>query len=387
MIEQLEQLCFAVGAIRDTDAEKVVSTVNQKVAELLGAHIVKLFWRQEAERGGVILRPVSYVNVSQASDPQQFAVGPDAEGVLEWVFAHGEPLWLEDIRHQDRDGTIRNQCTRAEIEMRQLAFSDPPQSDAMIVVPIRERGVVVGLYAVELPSTRGLSKRVVTLMERLARAMGTMLYNSDVFQYDMTKSGRAISQFVTSMQTFTFDRVMLTQNVRTAFVARPYDTAFLPIQKALERTLRAEGIRARHYEAENRQYIINEIIDQIRNSHFCVADITGNNLNVVAEIAVMTVLGKKPLVLKRKGDAAKLPFDLSQYSYWEYELGEADGELRVHRPAAHDFVPLLEVLRDFVGELPADSGYFMAQEWRPDAAPDDGGDAPAQAGAAASLPV
>src|SRR4051812_26218141 len=234
MIEQLEQLCFAVGAIRDTDAEKVVSTVNQKVAALLGAHVVKLFWRHEAERGGVILRPVSYVNVSQAPDPQQFAVGPDAEGVLEWVFVHGDPLWLEDIRRHDRDGTIRNQCTGADIEMRRLAFSDPLESDAMIVVPIRERGVVVGLYAVELPSTRGLSSRVVTLMERLARAMGTMLYNSDVFQYDMTKSGRAISQFVTSMQTFAFDRVMLTQNVRTAFVARPYETSFLAVQKALE---------------------------------------------------------------------------------------------------------------------------------------------------------
>jgi hypothetical protein len=365
MIEQLEQLCFAVGAIRDTDAEKVIVTVNQKVADLLGAHIVKLFWRQEAERGGVILRPVSYINVSQAPDPQQFAIGPDPEGVLEWVFVHGEPLWLEDIRNHARDGgTICNQCTRAEIDVRKLAFSDPPQSDAMVIVPIRERGTVVGLYAVELPNTRGLSKRVVTLMERLGRAMGTMLYNADVFQYDMTKSGRAIGQFVTSMQTFTFDRVMLTQNVRTAFVARPYDATFLAVQKALERTLREEGIRARHYEAENRQYIINEIIDQIRNSHFCVADITGNNLNVVAEIAVMTVLGKKPLVLKRKGDTSKLPFDLSQYSYWEYELGD-DGELRVHRPAVHDLVPLLDVLREFVGELPAESGYFMAQEWRP----------------------
>jgi hypothetical protein len=35
VIEQLEQVCLAAGGVRESDAERVIDTVNQKVATLL----------------------------------------------------------------------------------------------------------------------------------------------------------------------------------------------------------------------------------------------------------------------------------------------------------------------------------------------------------------
>lgn len=235
----------------------------------------------------------------------------------------------------------------------------------MIVVPIRERGLVYGLYSVELPVSHGLSERVVSLMQRLSKSLGTLLYNADVFEYDMSKSGRAINQFRNAVQNFSFDRVMLDQDWRTAFVARPYKDEFLRVQEVLERMLLKRGIRARHYESENRQYVVNEIVGQIRNAHFCIADLTGNNLSVVAEVGMMMVLNKKPLVLRRKGDTSVIPFDLSQFSFWEYDLGR-DDELLVLIPATGRMVPFDDMLERFLNELPPEVGFFMAKEWRPD---------------------
>ena len=368
MIEQLEQVCFAVGNVREPDAEKVIDAVNRKLGALLNAHIIKLYWKQEADRGGVILRPVSYINEADAPDPQPFSITPDTPGVLEWVFATGRPLWLQDVRQHYRDETVLNLATDEPVATEQLQFSDPPQSDAMIVVPLRERGITHGLYSIELPASRGLNPRVKTLVERLGRALGTLLYNADVFEYDRRKSARAISQFLHSVQAFSFDRVLLDQDWRTTFVARPYKDEFLRVQQVIERLLLSKGIRARHYESENRQYVVNEIIGQIRNSHFCIADLTGNNLNVVAEVGMMMVLNKKALVLRRKGDDSPIPFDLSQFSFWEYELGRED-ELLVQSPAAGRLVPFDEVLERFLNELPPENGFFLAKEWRPNGQP------------------
>jgi GNAT superfamily N-acetyltransferase len=251
MIEQLEQVCLAVGSVRESDVEQVVEAVNGKIAKLLNAHIVKLYWRQEAEGGGVILRPVSFINDSNGPDPQHFPITQDRPGVLEWVFRTGRPLWLEQIRRHHNEETIVNRYDERPLATAELAFAHPPQSDAMVVIPLVERGIVHGLYAAELATTRGLSERVVALMQRIGRPLGTLLYNADVFAYDLRKSNRAISRMLTTVQAFNFDRVMLDQDCRTAFIARPYEDGYLRIQRALERLLEARGIRAKHYEAEN----------------------------------------------------------------------------------------------------------------------------------------
>jgi hypothetical protein len=61
MIERLEQLAFAVGAVSSNDAKQVVDAVNDRVMTLLNAQVVKLYWREEVQEG-FILDPMAYVN-------------------------------------------------------------------------------------------------------------------------------------------------------------------------------------------------------------------------------------------------------------------------------------------------------------------------------------
>ena len=368
MIEQLEQLCLAVGNVGESDARSVVDAVNRRLSDLLNAEIVKLYWKEEAQ-DGVILRPVAFINKARAPDPQRFPVRPDSRGVLEWVYTTGAPLWLDDIKVNHHEQALENHATNREIPVDALNLADPPQSDAMIVVPILERGTVCGVYSIELQSSRRLSDRVVYLMQQLGKSLGSLLYNVDMYEYDVRKSGRAISRFLDSMEGFAFDTVLIDQDQRTAFVARPYAGEFAPVQAAIEATLGSFGVRARHYTPESHRYVVEEIIAQITNAHFCIADLTGNNSNVIAEIGMMMVLGKKLLVLKRHGDEADIPFDLSQFNIWDYDLGR-ENELLVRSAADGRMGAFGNVLEPFLNDLPAETGFHLAATWDP--APEGG---------------
>jgi hypothetical protein len=364
VIEQLEQLCYAVGSVGESDARQVVEAVNRRLKVLLNAHIVKLYWKEEA-REGVILKPIAFINDTDWPDPESFQLGADSRGVLEWVYRAGEPLWLENVRTTYQQPSVVNEASGAEIDTDLLQFSNPPQSDAMVVVPIRERGGVCGVYSIELDSTtERLSDRVVYLMQRLARSLGTLQYNADTYQWDLKKTSKAIRAFLDSIQTFTFDSVLLDQNWRTAFVARPYRKEFGAVQTAIEDVLADCGVRGKHYVPETRQYVVSEIINQIKNAHFCIADLTGNNANVLAEVGMMMVVNKSVLVLKEHHDEAEIPFDLSQFSIWEYELSR-DDSLLVWSAADQRLIPLREIVERFLKTLAPETGFAAAKRWVP----------------------
>jgi hypothetical protein len=225
---------------------------------------------------------------------------------------------------------------------------------------------------VELDSaSEQLSDRVVYLMQRLARSLGTLQYNADTYQWDLKKTGKAIRAFLDSIQTFTFDSVLLDQNWRTAFVARPYRKEFGAVQAAIEGILAECGVRGKHYVPETKQYVVSEIINQIKNAHFCIADLTGNNPNVLAEVGMMMVVNKSVLVLKERNDDAEIPFDLSQFSVWEYELSRDDA-LLVWSAADQRLIPLREIVERFLKTLVPETGFAAAKRWAPTASEPSG---------------
>jgi len=364
MIKELEQLCWAVGLIKEDDAKQVVAAVNRRLGTLLRAHIVKLYWKGQAEHG-VILRPVEYINHTQRPDPAPFALDSHQRGVLPWVFRGSRPLWLEEVTRSG-DGPFINKVDGEEIPREELNLTNAPQSDSMMVVPIIERGTIQGLYSVELESSGRLTEGVVTLMERLSRALGTLLYNADLYEYDAEKSARSVSRFLNSIQGYSFDRMLLEQHVRTAFVARPFSPEFGAVQERVEKVLVSKGIRAKAWLGDPTQLIISEIMEQVRNSHFCIADLTENNWNVLTEVGMMMMLEKRPLVLRRRGDTSKVPYDISHYRYWEYEA-PSDGSDELLVWSAHDnrAIPFGNVLDQFLTELPLDSGFWAARRYEP----------------------
>lgn len=366
MIDQLEQLSLAVGPISKTDAKQLVDMINRKVMALLSAQVVKTYWLEEAQ-DGILLRPVTFINTTQAEDPKPFQIREHPSGVLSWVFHHKCALWLETLRIKDLGNSIQNEIDGKEVSPNYL---DMPGSydwmDSMMCVPLMVRGDVWGLHSVELQGSGRLNENVLDLLQRIGKALSSLLWNADVYEYDLEKTSRAVQHFLTTTAPFSFDPIFLEERFRSGFIARPFDKDFSKIEDKLVSLFRSRGVRARRYVPEGgRRYIIDDITSQIRNSHFGVADITGANPNVLTELGMMMSLRKHFMLIRMKGDPSPPPFDISQYPLYEYELGPGPESLRMWNPIDHKYQSFEEVLDKFIGQLPATTGFFSADEWMP----------------------
>jgi len=363
MIEGLDQLCKAIGIVDRGTARQVVEEVNRKLATLLRAQVVKFYWSRPAE-DGTVLEPIAFINETRAPDPQQFTITAESRGVLHWAFRAGRPLWLENLRSSHQEPEQRNVLRPADpgIPTVDLLLGDPPSCDSLMVVPIFERGVPYGLYIVELQSSARLTKGIAELLRELGESVGTLVYNADMYEYDASKTRDAVRKFFDAVKDVAIDPVIISQRVRTAFVARPYGGDFTSVQERVERALGGKGVQARHFTAEMNRAVIDEIVSQIRNSHFCVVDLTANNPNVLTEIGMMIVMGKKLLVLRRRGDDSQIPFDISHYTYWEYEPHGTE-QLHVWSAAENTTIPFDDVLERFLETLP--QTFWSADRWEP----------------------
>jgi len=224
-------------------------------------------------------------------------------------------------------------------------------------------GEVRGLYSVELQASGRLSRRILELLEQLMSSLGSLLWNADVYEFDLRKTSNAVGMFLKSVRQFSFDPIWLEQVFRSGFIARPFTADFSRLEEVVAAMLEENGVRARHYEPRTGgAYVIDEIMTQIRNSHFCICDLTGSNPNVMAEVGMMMIMRKQMLLLRRRGEDAPVPFDVSQYPIYEYELGN-DRQLRVWNAGDNRFQPFDQILHRFVVGLPRDTGFDAAMEW------------------------
>lgn len=369
MLVKLEQLSTAVGVITDDTANQVVDAVNRRLLSLLNAQMIKVYWKSEAEHGGAILNPVAYINQMGVPDPQQFPVLPETTGVLARVFRTGQPLWLENLGSLPAGEDPTDHLTGAKIPADELNLPiTGRRADSMFVLPLVERGITYGLYSIELIFTSSLTKPSYDLVERLCRSISSLLFNADFLKYDLEKTHTAVARFLDSIRDFKFDPLMVKDVYRTAFVARPFTPQHTELQNRLEKCLRKEGVCSRHYVPMGDRYVVADIVSSIRNSHFCIADVSGAtpNSNVLAEVGMMIVLEKKLILLRERGSGieASIPFDLAQYPIWEYELGPEE-ELRVWSAGQHEMIPFGRVLQEFFSGLPTESGFFNAKPCPP----------------------
>jgi nucleoside 2-deoxyribosyltransferase len=65
---------------------------------------------------------------------------------------------------------------------------------------------------------------------------------------------------------------------------------------------------------------MSQVWRDIRRSDVVVADLTGLNPNVFYEMGLAHALGKTIILIKQK-DAQRVPFDLGNHRYYEYDIG------------------------------------------------------------------
>ena len=99
---------------------------------------------------------------------------------------------------------------------------------------------------------------------------------------------------------------------RSCFFAYPYDDRFHAVKDEVQRVLRrTHGVKVLVASTDLVDAdAVRNIEKQIAAAHFGIADITGNNPNVMWELGVMIGLRKPVILLKDKTDGERTPFDL-----------------------------------------------------------------------------
>jgi nucleoside 2-deoxyribosyltransferase len=106
--------------------------------------------------------------------------------------------------------------------------------------------------------------------------------------------------------------------------ASDFDAVFAIIKVAVSNALPDEKIQCTWLKdtlAAGR--ITDDILNGIQHSAFCIADVSGNNPNVMWETGYAMALGKPTILIGQSVDA--LPFDLKIHRVLPYKLAQLDG--------------------------------------------------------------
>ncbi len=109
---------------------------------------------------------------------------------------------------------------------------------------------------------------------------------------------------------------------RQMFVAMPFQTMFEQIYTAIQEICSKRNITCLRIDSsQTLKNIDEEIRQEIRESHFVLADLTDLNPNVMIEYGFAEALGKKIICIAKAKQ--KLPFDMANKRTLFYEISEA----------------------------------------------------------------
>ncbi|MFC1712639.1 ATP-binding protein [Candidatus Poribacteria bacterium] len=112
-------------------------------------------------------------------------------------------------------------------------------------------------------------------------------------------------------------RTLQVSRHRSCFFAYPFQDRFHALRDEMSRILASEyDIRLTTSLEMTNSSVVESIKNHIAQAHFGIADITGNNPNVLWELGLMIGYGKSVIILKDQEDEEKTPFDL----YGDYHV-------------------------------------------------------------------
>lgn len=283
ILRELDKLSLALDYLDESQAYRVITIINKKVDALLSPHIIDIVWKQEAQ-DGVALAPVNSVNIDRTDrgGAQLFFIPTAAAtqtGIWAWVYEQGKPVWIEGIKsmpgkvsdlYRTLDGPARNVATGDQIESRYLnIFRD---TDSILAVPLITKGAVRGAYSVELPVSGRLSHERADWIVGLAKHVARILWKKETLKHNLGHTSRAISLFGEVIEA---QEPPALSPYRQGFVSRPFRQEFGGVEELLRGFLERKRVRAEHYrQRPNGEYVVDDLMNSIRSSHFGLADIT-----------------------------------------------------------------------------------------------------------------
>ena len=112
------------------------------------------------------------------------------------------------------------------------------------------------------------------------------------------------------------------------FVIMPYagefNAVYTQVQQAVKNAMPGEQIVCNHLgDVKAAGRITDDIVTSLREAAFCIADVSGNNPNVMWETGYAMALGKPTILIGQ--DVAKLPFDLKVHRILPYSYENLSG--------------------------------------------------------------
>jgi len=138
---------------------------------------------------------------------------------------------------------------------------------------------------------------------------------------------------------------------KKVFVIMPFDPMFDDVWKGgIKRACNTEGFACLRVDKISLSTWITEDIEKcIEMADVVIADITGNNPNVMFELGWALAKGKKPIVIRKQDDSNKVPFDVQGIRYISY-LNTWSGIEKLYA----DICKFLRSTSEILGEKPTE---------------------------------
>ncbi|MGB7087729.1 MAG: hypothetical protein WBD47_19380 [Phormidesmis sp.] len=357
MFNKLEELSLTLDFLTKNEADQIIESVNSSIQQLLNSHIIDVLWKEEG-KNATILRPFSSTTNSRRGKAKACEIREDSIGIWAWVYQNKAPIWLENIKRtiELSEETIKNEISGKEVEVARLdMFED---TDSIMAFPLFFRDTLWGIYCIELPISSRLSLEVLEFLKRVSRPMARIVWKADAHELNDQQTTEAINNFKRAVEHYNFQQIL--NPYRTGFVARPFDRRFEDIYDCIVKYLAENEIQVQQYtHRPGSDFVVSEIMEQVSQAQFGIADITGINPNVMLELGMMMVLRKKLILLRRHDDESVLPFDIKPYHCYEYEI-HSQG-IRIFNPSSSRPETLDSVLANFIKELYGDLSFAQAK--------------------------
>jgi hypothetical protein len=362
IIDELDKLSLTVDFMTEQQAGQVNGLITTIISKVSPPHIIDVLWKRVARQGHVVLEPLPYLcrDTSRRGGAQLYLLQEDQTGLWAWAYYHDKPVCVKDIKRAGPNALLRDEATGEKFDPRRLDIYR--ETDSIMVVPLKIENVLCGLYSVEWPTSERLSFHSLKLLEKLAQPLARICWKVENLKIDQQQTIDAIRLFGDSIHRAPI--IDLLSLRRTGFIARPFDAQFDGIEDYLREFFQKKGIQVQRYEhTPGRGVVVDEILKQIRASHFGVADVTGSNPNVLIELGALQAYEKRVVLLRREDDDTPLPFDISPFYFYSYTVQNERIMLSPRRGGEPK--PLDSVLEVFVEELEADASFLAAEAVEP----------------------
>lgn len=353
--DEYDRLAKTIGYVTDTQITEIINIALSKVKRDAKAGIVEI-WRFRRGMGDVGILD-SYFRLANTGIPESRTITLDTErpGLLAWVAEKRKPVWINEITPGAASG--RNIFDNEIIEGGYFNLYEGTR--AFAAVPIVYRDQLNAILAVEVTDGYNrLEKNIVDILRYIAEATGILMWKANVSAEHEKQANEAISYFRESINNATVRRLALH---RTGFICRPFNENFGSIADVIKKTFGSAEVQATEYRPRaGREYVVEEMIEQINAANFGISDITSLNANVLIETGLMIGINKPMIILRDKRDAQPIPFDIhgrQVYRYYQHQE-------QVMIQDATTSTPLNRFITEFIRDLEKNNREFGdARPW------------------------